>query len=346
MRAVEYRIFVACRNATVCAALARACCTANNGSQPRTKISLADARRTPDDNPPACSYCIKNGERTATTMELSGAPVGMCLLTKLCVVACNNSCVQVQPPPPPPLPPPPPSPTTPPPLSCPHSITRVRSSSPSAGSPPPAYTCAAPCKRLPLFPSSAWPTCRAGRSWLQARRRSCACTTRARCCRSRSSRTTPPDWCFSSRLPLLSSATTTTPLARARLTLQQVFGRFGREDSTALITHKGGSLAIKVCAARPPCTSAPPFATLFATHGCAMRVPLPPSPLPAADHVAPIKPIEKRGCHGAAGGAGHAARHTEEEQALRGAGAPRLRPQTENEFRIFTRACGRVSARR
>lgn len=44
----------------------------------------------------ARSYCIKNGERTATTMELSGAPVGMCLLTKLCVVACNNSCVQVQ----------------------------------------------------------------------------------------------------------------------------------------------------------------------------------------------------------------------------------------------------------
>jgi hypothetical protein len=26
----------------------------------------------------------------------------------------------------------------------------------------------------------------------------------------------------------------------------QVFGRFGREDSTAIITHKGGSLAIKV----------------------------------------------------------------------------------------------------
>jgi hypothetical protein len=43
MRAVEYRIFVACRNATVCAAPARACCTANNGPQPRAKISLADA---------------------------------------------------------------------------------------------------------------------------------------------------------------------------------------------------------------------------------------------------------------------------------------------------------------
>jgi hypothetical protein len=43
MRAVEYRIFVACRNATVCVAVKRACCTANNGSQTQTKISFARA---------------------------------------------------------------------------------------------------------------------------------------------------------------------------------------------------------------------------------------------------------------------------------------------------------------
>jgi hypothetical protein len=35
-----------------------------------------------------------------------------------------------------------------------------------------------------------------------------------------------------------------------RLMRLQVFGRFGREDSTALITHKGGSLAIKVLSPR------------------------------------------------------------------------------------------------
>jgi hypothetical protein len=37
------------------------------------------------------------------------------------------------------------------------------------------------------------------------------------------------------------------------LTLLQVIGRFGREESTALITHKGGSLAIKVGCSRMLC---------------------------------------------------------------------------------------------
>jgi hypothetical protein len=29
-------------------------------------------------------------------MDLSGSPVSMCLLSKLCVVGCSNSCIQVQ----------------------------------------------------------------------------------------------------------------------------------------------------------------------------------------------------------------------------------------------------------
>jgi hypothetical protein len=44
----------------------------------------------------------------------------------------------------------------------------------------------------------------------------------------------------------------------------QVFGRFGREDSTAIITHKGGSLAIKVLRERAV------FSRLFAVLLCAV----------------------------------------------------------------------------
>ena len=148
LRQVEYRIFVACRNSTV--------------------------------------YCIKNGERTATTMELSGAPVGMCLLSKLCVVGCNNCCVQ---------------------------LFSFRGKCSSSIYMKGSVQAVAAVPQSGIAEVTCWAVALAGQA---------------------------------QELRVYNESTLLNTVLLKDNPSGMVFGRFGREDSTVIVTHRGGSLAIKI----------------------------------------------------------------------------------------------------